>query len=287
MGYKYAMTPLLEEALGISIPESHQNASLLCPLHRERNKSFSINLEEGVWICFACGQRGNYESLCRRLGEPIDGDYRIARALRDAAREPIEQRNLTPLANHLHRNALRGRGLEVVKTFLESRQSSLEAIDVFSLGYSEESGAICFPYPDNDGVVRGIKYRFGDGSKSAESGSRFDAFHPELGVGKEKVYVFEGESDTICGWSRLGDHDGVIGTSGAGLSEAQWERMAILFIFARMVILVYDADDAGDRCAEIGLRVLGEKARRGRPTRGKDFSDHVLAGGTVEELRYD
>jgi len=31
----------------------------LCPLHPERNPSFSVNAEKGLWYCFGCQQGGN------------------------------------------------------------------------------------------------------------------------------------------------------------------------------------------------------------------------------------
>jgi DNA primase len=283
---RYAMTDLISEAMDVYLNEAHPNISLLCPFHHERNKSFSINLETGLWVCFACNERGNYEKLCRLLSAPIDGEYRIKRALQDAFREPVERRNFSALANHLHRNIEEeGSSRKLVEDFLHSRRISPQAIDGFTLGFDEERRAISFPYPDIEGVVRGIKYRsVHDGSKSAESGSDFTLYHPEFSVGRDVIYVFEGESDTLVGWSQLAPSMGVVGTSGASVSDAQWERNALTFLFSRRIYLCYDADKAGDDCAESAMRVLGDKCVRLRPTRGKDISDHILAGGTIQEL---
>lgn len=280
----YDLEELIEDLLGKGVGHS-VNRMHHCPFHKDRHPSFSINLDEGLWYCFSCGRKGNYATLARSTGSDVGSDeYRIIKARKDAYREPVEQRNLTHFAEDFHSNTRQGRGKRAVISFLSSRQLPLESIDVFSLGYSEEKRAMCFPYPDIDGMVRGIKYRFSDGGKSAFTGSRFDAYQPALAVGREDVYIFEGESDTICGWSRVPDGAGVMGTSGAELSTSQWERLSLHLLFTRRVFLVYDADDVGDECSEIAMRVLGDKAIRVRPTRGKDFSEHILAGGTLEEL---
>jgi len=36
---------------------------LLCPFHDEQNPSFSVNLQEGMYYCFACGAKGNLVKL--------------------------------------------------------------------------------------------------------------------------------------------------------------------------------------------------------------------------------
>jgi DNA primase len=32
----------------------------LCPFHKDKNASFSANLENGMYKCFACGAEGNF-----------------------------------------------------------------------------------------------------------------------------------------------------------------------------------------------------------------------------------
>ena len=43
--------------IGLSIPVGDSQISILCPFHQDTTESCSINIEKGVWICFAgCGQ---------------------------------------------------------------------------------------------------------------------------------------------------------------------------------------------------------------------------------------
>lgn len=58
-----------------------KQATALCPFHEERNPSFSINLQTGAFLCFACGASGggiidfhmrkfgvNFKQACQSLG---------------------------------------------------------------------------------------------------------------------------------------------------------------------------------------------------------------------------
>lgn len=40
----------------------------LCPFHDDKNPSFSLNVESGRWVCFACGIEGNWTDFKRRIG---------------------------------------------------------------------------------------------------------------------------------------------------------------------------------------------------------------------------
>jgi DNA primase len=181
---------------------------------------------------------------------------------------------------------LRGSDEDILRSFIERRGIAGHVPETFGL-YVTNGPRIAFPYTDVDGRVVGIKYRDRQGNKSAESGSSFhQPFGLEHAVGRSDVFIFEGESDTLRGYTELGQTgSGIAGTSGVGVSETQWVANGLHFLFARRIFLVYDADEPGDKCAEIAMRVLGtEKCIRLRPTRGKDFTDHMMAGGTIREM---
>ena len=73
---------------GIDVPTERDEFQLRCPFHEDSRASCSINLEKGVWICFAgCGQ-GSLEYLLQKLlgksREEIDSlllNYELAQAL--------------------------------------------------------------------------------------------------------------------------------------------------------------------------------------------------------------
>jgi DNA primase len=55
---------------GIEIPNKNE-FSLLCPFHEDRRESCSINLDKGLWICFAgCGQGSLKSFIWKYSGRP-------------------------------------------------------------------------------------------------------------------------------------------------------------------------------------------------------------------------
>lgn len=56
------------DSYGIKIrSETNNNYTCHCPLHSDRNCSFSIHRSQGIWICFAGCGKGNLISLISRL----------------------------------------------------------------------------------------------------------------------------------------------------------------------------------------------------------------------------
>jgi hypothetical protein len=274
----HALEDRIEDLLGQSRSRG-VNRDYKCIVHDERNASMSVNMETGLWFCHSCGAKGNYERLRRIVGAGPDEEYRWISATNRAREEPVEPpdlRNLLPTVSTwgpISRDLCDGRGIS---------RRSLEDYSVV-----EDSQRLCFPYIDTDGRVTGIKYRYPDGSKRAEPGSEFGIFGVLLASGYGNVIICEGESDTLRVHTETSGRSdiGVCGTSGVGVSEAQWSLFGVSFLFARKIYLAYDADDAGDRVSEVAMRVLGdERCIRLRPTRGKDLTDHLIAGGTLREI---
>lgn len=157
----------------------------------------------------------------------------------------------------------------------------------FKLGWDAAHERISMPYWD-DGVCTGIKYRALDGSKSSEKGSKRYIYNVDDASGRHTVILCEGESDTHAVYSALtrigkGDTVAAVGFPGVSASRANWELYALEFMWSQRVIVAYDADEAGDKGAELILSVLGEKAERFRPTHGKDMAAHLMAGGSLPE----
>lgn len=54
--------PSIREVLlhyGAKVRQSHGQANLRCPFHSDTHQSGSANLDENIYICFACGVQGN------------------------------------------------------------------------------------------------------------------------------------------------------------------------------------------------------------------------------------
>jgi hypothetical protein len=52
------------------LARSGEQATGLCPFHDDHNPSFSLNVRNGLWTCFACGRDGNWHTFRRERNIP-------------------------------------------------------------------------------------------------------------------------------------------------------------------------------------------------------------------------
>lgn len=284
----YALTETIEQLLGQQLQGRSVNAMVFCPFHDNTDTpALSIHQEEGVWQCFGCGERGGLDYLANKLGQSLGNDFYLDRAIRSVREVPPLEINFASLANVLYeRGVNEPAGDAAIRHFASTRGFVVDARHHFWLGW--DGNRISFPYWDDDnrkrGTVHGIKYRDASGHKTMEEGSRWGVYNVEQVRGAAKVVVCEGESDTILAWSRLaGSEWRVCGTPGAGASRKQWENWALDFLFARDILISYDADEAGDRGSETAISVLGSKAIRLRPAEGLDLTTHYQQYGELPD----
>ena len=57
-----------EDVLGELRWSNKGEAKTNCPFHEERNPSFSINRDTGMYICFVCGEKGNAYTFAKSKG---------------------------------------------------------------------------------------------------------------------------------------------------------------------------------------------------------------------------
>ena len=118
----------------------------LCPLHKEKTPSFSVDPEQGLFYCFGCGQGGDaiqlhmklsgddfpaaIESLARRYGIPLPS-RRVSR--RGGREEPDLERVLEAAAEFF-----RGRLADSTgpRKYLEGRKIGSEIVERYGLGYA-------------------------------------------------------------------------------------------------------------------------------------------------------
>lgn len=282
---KYALTDVIEELLGHPIPERSQNAMVRCPLHGEQHSSMSIDLDRGLWVCFACGEKGGLNRLSRLLDKELNEGAVLIRSMEAAVSRGYEEPpDFTPLAERLHIEAHTVHPEPMAKYFVQ-RGLHASVLNHFKLGWDAGYQRISMPYWD-DGQCIGIKYRALDGSKGSEKGSKRYIYNVDDARGRGIVILCEGESDTHAVFSHLtrtsmADTVAAVGFPGVSASRANWELYSLEFMWAEKVYVAYDADEAGDQGAALVLSVLGDKGERFRPTEGKDMAEHLMKGGAL------
>lgn len=286
---KYALTEIISDIMGVPIRETRDNALVRCPFHDDRHASLSIDLERGWWICFACGARGGIQSLATRMNKEINDADLALRVYEGSVGTLVDEpKDFSALARELRGNLNRARPDDVVR-FITERKLSPRVLKQFGLGW--DGNRIAFPYYDEDAVF-GVKYRDRYGNKTSEPGTRRGIYNVNDVRFKPYVILCEGESDTLAVWSQLTDtyvpdivqKFGVGGIPGVAGSRSTWETWALDLLWAKKVFVAYDADEAGDKGAELPMQAVGDKGIRIRPLNGKDMTDHFLAGGTLSDF---
>ncbi len=118
----------------------------LCPLHKEKTPSFSVDPDQGLFYCFGCSQGGDaiklhmqvsgddfpaaIETLARRYGIPVPAYTGKAAGKRsEEDLEPV----LEAALEFYRKGLVRNRG---AREYLEQRSISEELIDQFGLGFA-------------------------------------------------------------------------------------------------------------------------------------------------------
>ena len=277
------MDDVLEQILGQRYGNSI-NAMYHCPFHEDRTPSLSAHREDGVWKCHQCLQAGDIEKLALLTGEQLDPSFVWGRAIRKTLEVPPVEHDFGPLANSLYEAGISDkRGDRAIRSYMRSRSISMDARHHFWLGW--DGSRISFPYWYDDarkrGRCTGIKYRDMAGHKSYETGSKHGIYNVEEVRGAGHVIICEGETDTLMAWSNAPKPWRVCGVPGAKSSRLTWENRALDFLFAREILVMFDADEAGDTGAETAIEVLGPKARRIRPEEGLDLTEHFQKYGEL------
>ncbi len=145
----------------------------LCPLHKEKTPSFSVDVDQGLYYCFGCGQGGDgiklhqalsgddfpgaIEALARRYGIPLPEPVET----RSGKTEPDLERVLEEAEGYFKaqlQNAPR------VLDYLSRRQIPTELIERFGLGYAPEGwrnlvGALGTRFPARELEAAGLSAR--------------------------------------------------------------------------------------------------------------------------------
>lgn len=135
----------------IKLNQAGINFKAQCPFHKEKTPSFFVSPEKQIWHCFGCGAGGDIFEFIKRI-EGVEFPEAL-RILAQKANVKIEY-NYNPefenkktktldiichAVDFYHKNLLENPNAKIARDYLESREISKEAIDLFNLGYSEDS----------------------------------------------------------------------------------------------------------------------------------------------------
>ncbi len=230
--------------------DGRKEVQTLCPLHSEKEPSFSVNLETGLFNCFSnCGGGNAFQFIERLYNIPFkealekikaDEGITVTKTSPKARKEPPKTAPAAPQRSaylnvdqigNIHRQLITNE--KRLKVFQDKYGLDLSTIEKYLIGYQDERFVI--PIQIEPGKWN-IKEHKGLQLKGAKA-----SIYPAA-VLKERllhVLICEGEFKALL----LNQHGfpAVSGSGGAGTWKREWNAL-----FAGLnVILAFDADEPG------------------------------------------
>lgn len=185
----------------------------LCPFHKDKNASFSANLENGMYKCFACGAEGNFLTFYGNL-HGID--------TKDAYKAILERYHIEPetqtytVEQYAAKKRLPSDWL-IDKFKLTSETDKKTGQPWIKIPYFNEfGGKAVFRKRFKEGSPVRFKWSFGSAGKLLMYGEWNLKYFREV---EKKVVLVEGESDTQTLWY-LGIP--ALGIPGASTFRPEW-----------------------------------------------------------------
>src|SRR5665213_787904 len=256
-----------------------QNYTGLCPFHKEKSGSFSVNVAKRFYYCFGCHETGDVFTFIMKMDNVSFPEAVRAVAQKvgialpqkqfhsaDEAREAGERRQLMEIheaATQYFEQNLKSPEAARAREYLTGRGLSAEM-------YAKFRKRITFPIANEQGKPIAFTARLLE-EQDAKSGPKYLNSPETLLYTKGRVLfnldkaksairelgfalLVEGQMDCISVFT-AGIHN-VLATSGTAFTESQ---VRLLARFTKRVILNFDPDTAGANAAEKTLALLTEE----------------------------
>jgi len=268
--------PALLRRLGIEARLNHGEHHALCPAHEDKRPSWSINARSGHHYCFSCGWGGGVADLVLRALQMDRVGMERSDAWDWMRREGLVQGSAgAALAVSLRLAPTHKRRFEMpagvvsgvplytwpaeARAYLEKRRIEGWQVSRWGIGYAVEgrlAGRVVFPVRSASGALLSysartygshpVRYLTPDSEDGADQGAIFGEQGWPGGGERDAVVVVEGAIKALAVERAVGCH--VAGLLGARRTSNP-TIVGKLATFRRVVLLL-DADPAGDKGAE-------------------------------------
>lgn len=187
--------------------QSGDDWQCLCPFHRDKRPSFNFNVRRGVFICYACGERGGIEKLMehmaiRQVPDPSLED--VQSALEKL--KPEKEARIYPEL-WLERFKIDWRRDVRAVEHLNGRHLKRELIEQWGIGYEAATDSITIPIRNRDGALIGVyrrslkanpkqRYKYPIGFRASQNLFGFSECER-----KRPLVVCEGAFDALPFWN--------------------------------------------------------------------------------------
>lgn len=187
----------------------------LCPFHREKTPSFSIDRSKNIFTCFGCGETGDVITFVSRMKglEPLDAAKRLAETYHIDIEDGKKKTKSSSIKEYIKRCQA-----NVGKTdYFLKRGLTATTIQKFCLGYDESRKAVVIPYSGKLAYyqTRGVANKVFFKPKTEDAGAEplFNIEGMKL-RSKEPVFVVESPICAMSIYQCGGNAVSTCGTSG-------------------------------------------------------------------------
>lgn len=160
----------------VTLKKTGRNFVGLCPFHREKTPSFTVNPEKQIFYCFGCGEGGNaisflmkinnmsFPESIRHLAGRMGITIPVKKVTEGERRKASEQEKLIRLnrmaADQFRHNLMSGKG-EAARRYLGKRGIDDAVVKQFGIGYSPDEWRLLQNNFDGKGVSRDLVRKAG------------------------------------------------------------------------------------------------------------------------------
>jgi 5S rRNA maturation endonuclease (ribonuclease M5) len=256
----------------------------LCPFHKEKVPSFTINVDTHQWYCHGCGEGGGYVSFLQKfLDINKNSAMKIVNEWQEGKPLPFPDLSLVEEANNCLKNN------QFALQLIHGWGVSDKVIEKYKIGYSNAEKRFYFPVYTKTGYLYNIRKYMppelrGDGNSPkciGIQGCNETKFWPIENLEKDTVFIVEGEKDCLCAIGQ--GLNTVTGTGGSNPPQIDYS------IFKnKKVYIMTDNDEAGDKIAQKYIDVISAQTNEIKRIRlpVKDFTEYFLKYGDANVLQY-
>ncbi len=259
-----------------------------CFVHNDSSASLQFNVKSGLWVCFACGAKGNAKSLIRHFG----GTYRdpeVDVADIYAKLDLIDKESKTPVSNSKVPESMLKR-YAFPTDYWASRGFTAATISAFDLGFDPIENEAIIPVRNIDGQLNGFIRRrlekdYGPRYMYPKGFPRKLSLFGSWMVAKKQtdtVVITEGSLDSIKVWQA-----GYPAVAQYGSSLSPEQVVLLRRLGVSKVVLFFDNDKAGHKATETAIPLLRDFLIYQIEYKKRDASDPGAMNSATIKKRID
>lgn len=218
----------------VKVQGSGTQRTSLCPFHNDTKRSFSFNIDKGMYNCKACGVKGNAVTFAKHFGEDAKPFYS-----KDIGGHPTKY------------SAVKQKDIDVAdwqefnEKFIKQLPDELRTPIHFENMVGMDNGCLTYPYFNDDFVMEGIKRHKPNPKTWGNMKLRwYGIWHIKHQPKDKPLYIVEGEGD-VC-TLKGADYGAVVSGSGGCMSVPPIPQ---IFKEFKEIIILYDNDEQGSKGA--------------------------------------